>query len=156
VTDDSVVRFPEPALDLVDVYLALIDSDPDLALEDPRLVAVMDAMSREDIDRAQALLRDESETKLRRARALMLWRRRRVLQRDPRVLREIMPPRRTLSRLRLLEGFLELDGDRVAKLLPLRLSLRDRLVEALDDAEEALDAITQFGEAMESAEAGRG
>jgi hypothetical protein len=69
------------------------------------------------------------------------------------VLRELAPPRRTLSTLRVVGDFIELDGDRVARLLPIKLGLRDRLDEALDDAEEALDAITQFDEAMERAEA---
>jgi hypothetical protein len=128
----------QPSVDLAEVYLAYVDSDPDIDLNDPRLTAVMDAMSQEEARRVHAQLLADVEIRMRRAKALDSWRRRPVLQRDPTVLQEIAPPIRTPAMLRVVGDFLELDGDRIAKLLPLRLSLRDRLMEGLDDAEDAL------------------
>jgi hypothetical protein len=143
---DNIAQFPGPPIDLVDVYCAYLDSDPDIDLEDPRLLAVMDAMGRNDAERAQAQLLAENETKLRRAKALYLWRRRRVLQRDPSVIREIAPTAKPPS-LRILQGFIELDGVRIARLLPgLRLGALDRLTEAFDAIEDAEEQLAAAGD----------
>jgi hypothetical protein len=66
-------------VDLVDVYCGLLDLDPDIALHDPRIVAIMNAMSLQDMQRVSEQLRADSETKVRRARALKAWLRRRAI-----------------------------------------------------------------------------
>jgi hypothetical protein len=58
-------------------------------------------------------------------------------------------------RLRIVEGWIELDGERVARLLPnLRLSLRDRLTEAFDAMEEDAAYIAELEERLETQAAG--
>jgi hypothetical protein len=152
MTKDKVVAFPQPPLDLADVYLAYIDSEPGIDLRDPRLLVVMNAMSREDAARVQAQLQAEGETKARRARAMLSWRRRRILRGDPSVIREIAPKAKPAT-LRILQGFVELDGERVARLLPnLRLSLLDRLTEAFDAMEEDAAYIEELEERLEADE----
>jgi hypothetical protein len=131
MTKDKVVAFPQPPLDLAEVYLGYIDSEPGIDLRDPRLLAIMDAMSREDAVRTRETLLAEGETRARRARALQAWLRQRVLRRDPNVLREIAPRARAAT-LQIIEDFIELDGVRVARLLPIRLGLLDRLTETFD------------------------
>jgi hypothetical protein len=118
---DKVVAFPPPQIDLAQVYLGYIDSEPGIDLRDPRLLAIMDAMSREDAARVQAQLQAEGETKARRARAMLSWQRRRVLRRDPSAIREIAPKAKAAT-LQILQGFVELDGVRVARLLPASVS----------------------------------
>jgi hypothetical protein len=153
MTKDKVVAFPQPPLDLAEVYLGYVDSEPGIDLRDPRLLAIMDAMSREDAARVQAQLQAEGETKARRARALQGWLRQRVLRRDPNVLREIVPKPKPAT-LQILQGFVELDGERVAQLLPgLRLSLLDRLTEAFGAIEEDAAYIAELEERLEGAEA---
>jgi hypothetical protein len=150
---DQVVTFPEAPIDFVDVYLGYLDSEPGIDLRDPRLLAIMDAMSREDAVRVQAQLQAEGETKARRARAMLSWRRRRVLRRDPSVISEIAPKAKPAT-LRILQGFVELDGERVAQLLPdLRLSLLDRLTEAFDEIEDLAEELALLEEQLEGAEA---
>jgi hypothetical protein len=51
--------------------------------------------------------------------------------------------------LRIVEGWIELDGERVGRLLPnLRLSLLDRLTEAFDTMEEDADYIAELEERL--------
>jgi hypothetical protein len=58
--------------------------------------------------------------------------------------------------LRIVEGWVELDGERVARLLPnLRLSLLDRLAEAFDSIEEDADYIAELEERLETQTAGK-
>jgi hypothetical protein len=58
--------------------------------------------------------------------------------------------------LRIVEGWIELDGERVARLLPnLRLSLLDRLTEAFDAIEEDADYIAELEERLETQTAGK-
>jgi hypothetical protein len=150
----KVVTFPEPPIDLADVYCGLVDANPDIDLKDPRLLSLMDAMSQEDAARTQEQLRAEAATKARRAEAVTRWLRRRVLRRDPSVIREIAPRARPAG-LRILQGFIELDGQRIARLLPnLRLSLLDRLTEAFDAIEEDADTIAELEERLEMLAAG--
>jgi hypothetical protein len=55
--------------------------------------------------------------------------------------------------LRIVEDWIELDGERVARLMPnLRLSLLDRLTEAFDSIEEDADTIALLEEQPESAD----
>jgi hypothetical protein len=152
MTEDKVVAFPQPPLDLAEVYLGYIDSEPDIDLRDPRLLAIMDAMSREDAVRTRATLLAEGETRIRRARALQAWLRRRVLRRDPSVIREIAPRARPET-LQVVEDFIELDGVRVARLLPIRLGLLDRLREAFDSIAELAEELALLEEQLEGAEA---
>jgi hypothetical protein len=112
----------------------------------------MDAMSQEDAARVRAQLQAEGETKARRARAMLSWRRRRVLRGDPSVIREIAPKAKPAT-LQILQGFVELDGERVARVLPIRLSLLDRLTEAFDAIEEDAAYIAELEERLEGAEA---
>jgi hypothetical protein len=57
--------------------------------------------------------------------------------------------------LRIIECWIELDGERVARLLPnLRLSLLDRLAEAFDSIEEDADYIAELEERLETEAAG--
>jgi hypothetical protein len=57
--------------------------------------------------------------------------------------------------LRIVDEFIELDGERVARLLPnLRLSLIDRLTEALDAIEEDAAYIAELEERLETEAAG--
>jgi hypothetical protein len=127
---DNVVNFPDPQVDLSDVYLALLDSGMESHAKKVRA-----RMSRADSDRAAEMLRAEAEIKLRRAKALESWLRQRILRRGPSVIREISP-----GTLRVVQGFVELGGFRVAQLIPgLRLSLLDRLTEAFDLLEDLED-----------------
>jgi hypothetical protein len=70
----TVIKLPEPPLDLVEVYLGLVDSNPEMKPDDPRLAAIRSAMTERDRRLACKQLRAESEAKLRRARALEIWR----------------------------------------------------------------------------------
>jgi len=147
----KVVAFPEPPIDLAEVYLGYIDSEPGIDLKDPRLLAIMDAMSQEGAARTREQLRAEGETKARRAEAVTRWLRRRVLRRDPSVIREIAPRAKPAS-LRILQGFVELDGERAARLMPnLRPSLIYRLTEAFDSIEEDADTIAELEERLAAA-----
>jgi hypothetical protein len=59
--------------------------------------------------------------------------------------------------LRIVEDWIELEGERVARLLPnLRLSLLDRLREAFDSMEEDADYIAELEERLEIEAAGEG
>jgi hypothetical protein len=85
---------------------------------------------------------------------MLSWRRRRILRGDPSVIREIAPKAKPAT-LRILQGFVELDGERVAQLLPgLRLSLIDRLAGAFDAIEEDEAYIAELEERLEADEAG--
>jgi hypothetical protein len=51
--------------------------------------------------------------------------------------------------LRIVEGWIELEGERVARLLPgLRLSLLDRLTEAFDSMDEDAATIAELEERL--------
>jgi hypothetical protein len=146
----KVVAFREAPVDLAGVYLGYIDTEPGIDLRDPRLLAIMDAMTPEDAARTRATLLAEGETKARRARALQAWLPQRVLRRDPSVIREI-GLRAKPATLQILQGFVELDGERVARLLPnLRLSLLDRLTEAFDAIDEDAAYIAELEERLEA------
>jgi hypothetical protein len=56
-------------------------------------------------------------------------------------------------RLRIVEGWIELESERVARLVPnLRLSLLDRLTEAFDAIEEDAAYIAELKERLEADE----
>jgi hypothetical protein len=57
--------------------------------------------------------------------------------------------------LRIVEDWIELEGERVARLLPnLRLSLLDRLMEAFDSIDEDAAYIEELEERLETLAAG--
>jgi hypothetical protein len=60
-------------------------------------------------------------------------------------------------RLRIVGDFIELDCERVARLLPnLRLTLRDRLTETFDSIDEDAAYIAELEEKLETQAAGDG
>jgi hypothetical protein len=59
--------------------------------------------------------------------------------------------------LRIVGDFIELDCERVARLLPqLRLTLLDRLTETFDSIDEDAAYISELGERLETQGAGEG
>jgi hypothetical protein len=73
---NKVVAFPPPQVDLVDVYLALVDSGAEF--DDPRLIELRTLLSDDQRARLIAQLRADSTVTTRRANALeaqmRIWR----------------------------------------------------------------------------------
>ena len=73
----TVITFPEPPIDRVEVYLALLDCGAEI--DDPRLAELRAQFSEAERTRLVAQLRGDSATTLRRADALeaqmRIWRR---------------------------------------------------------------------------------
>jgi hypothetical protein len=73
---DKVITFPQPKVDRVDLYLALLDSGAEFG--DPRLAELRTLMSEPERARLVAQLRADSAVMVRRANALeaqmRIWR----------------------------------------------------------------------------------
>jgi hypothetical protein len=74
---DKIVQFPEPPIDVVETYLALVDCGAEF--EDPRLEELRQRMTNDELGRIVTQLREEAEAASRKARALKtLVRRKRI------------------------------------------------------------------------------
>jgi hypothetical protein len=69
---DRAIAFPQPQIDRVDLYLALVDSGAEFS--DPRLAQLREQLTASERARLVAQLRADSARTTKRADALRIWR----------------------------------------------------------------------------------